>query len=255
MSLELTATNSGICGVGGILNIPLPQHILDDPCMVFFMGSTGVFGYTGLTQSNKSQLLYWSIWDTDLPERDRKPDIERLQKDLRERHGDWTDPMIAECLKNSRPDNIYPVFVMPELPHWGRDGCVLVGDAAHTLPPRTGQGSSQAFEDAQTLALLLAGSSKNHSNDLSTAISRSITSFYEIRHKRVYHMRAKAMAWKDPKMPMAWWQTVLLYAFLTVYVKVQYLLSFFDGGNVSWDVEGNVKSFLEREEKAGAKSL
>lgn len=222
--------------------------------MMFFMGSTGVFGYTGLTQSNKSQLLYWSIWDTALPERGQKPDLERLQKELHERHDDWTDPMIAECLKNSRPDNIYPVFAMPELPHWGRDGCVLVGDAAHALPPRTGQGSSQAFEDAQTLALLLAGTVKNEPDNLSTAISRSIAGFYELRHKRIYHMRAKAMAWKDPKMPMAWWQTLLLYAFLTLYVKVQYVLSFFDGGNVNWDVRGIVKAFLENEEQKDGKS-
>lgn len=54
-------------------------------------------------------------------------------------------------------------------------------------------------------------------------------------------------------MPMSWLQTMLLYTFLTLYVKVQYLLSFFDGGNVNWDVKGNVKSFLEKEEQRSGK--
>lgn len=217
--------------------------------MVFFMGSTGVFGYTGLTQSDKNKLLYWSIWHTDLPERGQKPDIDVLQKEMHERHHNWTDPMIAKCLKHSKPDNVYPVFVMPELPHWGRDGCVLVGDAAHALPPRTGQGSSQAFEDAQTLSLLLAGNLERQPEDLSEVISRSISGLYDIRHKRVYYMRAKAMAWKDPEMPMPWWKTCLLYAFLFVYVKVQYLLSFFDGGNVNWDLRGHVKAYFEAQDR------
>lgn len=252
---ELTDTISGLCGVGGVLDIALPQHLINDPCMMFFMGSTGHFGYTGLTQSDKNKLLYWSIWDTKLPERGQKPDLDLLQKELHQRHDDWTDPIIGKCLENSRPNNIYPIFVMPELPHWGRDGCVLIGDAAHALPPRTGQGASQAFEDAQSFALLLAGNVENHgSNNLAGAISRSISGFYEMRHARIYHMRAKAMAWKDPKIPMSWLQTMLLYVFLTLYVKVQYLMSFFDGGNVNWDVKGNVKMFLEKGQRTGVKS-
>lgn len=243
---------SGICGVGGILDIPLPKHLIDDPCMIFFMGSTGVFGYTGLTQSDKNKLLYWSIWHTDLPEHGKKPDLDVLQREMYERHHDWTDSMIAKCLEHSKPDNIYPVFVMPELPHWGRDGCVLVGDAAHALPPRTGQGSSQAFEDAQTLSLMLAGFLKRHPRDLNKAISRSVSGLYKVRHARVYHMRAKAMAWKDPEMPMPWWKTLLLYTFLVVYVKIQYLMSFFDGGNVEWDLQGHVKKYFEAEDRVDA---
>src|SRR5450755_2516121 len=33
---------------------------------------------------------------------------------------------------------------------------VLIGDAAHAIPPTGGQGAAQAFEDAQTLAYALA---------------------------------------------------------------------------------------------------
>ncbi|KAI1374158.1 hypothetical protein F4677DRAFT_447803 [Hypoxylon crocopeplum] len=126
---------AGICAGGGVLDVPLPKHLVDNPTMLFFMESTGVFGYTGLTQSDKNKLLYCS----------------------RGRHGDWTDPLIGQCLAKANLDNIYPIFVIPDLPYWGRDGCVLVGDAAHALPPKSGQGVSQAFEDGEALPLLLAG--------------------------------------------------------------------------------------------------
>lgn len=219
---------------------------------MFFMGARGHFGYTGLSQSDKNKVLYWSIWHTDLPEHGKKPDIDKLTKELHERHHDWADPMITKCLQQGKPDNIYPIFVLPELPHWGRDGCVLVGDAAHALPPNTGQGSSQAFEDAQTLSLLLAGNMERHPGDLNEAISRSIRGLYKVRSKRVYYMRAKAMAWKDPELPMPWWKTMLLYAFLVVHVKVRYLLSFFDGGYVDWDLKGHVKAHFEAEDQVSA---
>ena len=37
---------------------------------------------------------------------------------------------------------------------------VILGDAAHAIPPSAGQGISQAFEDVYALALLLAASKK-----------------------------------------------------------------------------------------------
>ncbi|KJZ70843.1 hypothetical protein HIM_09757 [Hirsutella minnesotensis 3608] len=41
-------------------------------------------------------------------------------------------------------------------PTWERDGVVLMGDAAHALPPTSGLGSSQALEDAEAFVLFLS---------------------------------------------------------------------------------------------------
>jgi len=213
--------------------------------MVFFTGSTGTFGYSGLTQADKNKLLYWSVFTTDLPARGIKLDHDLLVKQLRERHSGWTDPYIGKCLAKAELDNIYPVFVMPQLPHWGRDGCVLVGDAAHALPPRSGQGSSQGFEDAQTLALLLRGflDGAEGGGDSAEAIAKAIKGLYEVRHKRVEHIRSMAMVWKDPETPMPQIGTYMLYALLFVFVKIRYIMGFFERVD-AWDAKVEVEKYL-----------
>ncbi|OQU95260.1 hypothetical protein CLAIMM_01493 [Cladophialophora immunda] len=53
-------------------------------------------------------------------------------------------------------DAAYPTWTTPELPYWSLRGrAVLVGDASHALQPSSGQGASQALEDAEALALFL----------------------------------------------------------------------------------------------------
>ncbi len=59
---------------------------------------------------------------------------------------------------------ILPRFTTPRLPHWSnvttqnpnnRGRIILLGDAAHTMPPDVGQGASCAVEDAVVYTLLL----------------------------------------------------------------------------------------------------
>jgi len=54
--------------------------------------------------------------------------------------------------------NIWPFYSVPKLDSWtsATRRVMLVGDAAHALPPTTGGGANQAFEDSYTLGKLLA---------------------------------------------------------------------------------------------------
>lgn len=49
----------------------------------------------------------------------------------------------------------YPIFDMPRVPIWRREGAVLLGDAAHATSPSAGQGAALAIEDALVLAKCL----------------------------------------------------------------------------------------------------
>jgi 2-polyprenyl-6-methoxyphenol hydroxylase-like FAD-dependent oxidoreductase len=229
--------------VGGILDMQLPQHLIDDPAMIFFTGATGVFGYSGLTQQDHQKLLFWSVYQTDLPPRDLKHDKAALTLKLKERHGDWADLIIRKCLNKAEVDTIYSIFIMPDLPHWGRDGVLLIGDAAHALPPRTGQGSSQAFEDALTLTLLLSSYLGKH--DPSDAVAKTIQGVYDVRHERTKKLKDKALAFPEPKMPMSNAMKWLLWTVLFVLTKLMYITSYFAIVD-KWDAYDAVEAYINR---------
>jgi 2-polyprenyl-6-methoxyphenol hydroxylase-like FAD-dependent oxidoreductase len=50
--------------------------------------------------------------------------------------------------------NLWPFYVVPKLDTWVSKGgkVVIMGDAAHAIPPTAGQGVNQAFEDVYTFA-------------------------------------------------------------------------------------------------------
>jgi 2-polyprenyl-6-methoxyphenol hydroxylase-like FAD-dependent oxidoreductase len=221
----------------------VPQHLLDDPAMVFFMGATGTFGYSGLTQEDHNKLLFWSVYQTDLPPREAKHDHVALAQLLKERHGEWADPVIRKCLDDAVIDTIYPIFVMPDLPHWGHDGTVLIGDAAHALPPRTGQGSSQAFEDALTLSLLLEAHLAKH--DIRDTVAKTIQGLYDVRHGRTKRLKDKALAFPEPKMPMSHAMKWVLWAVMFFLTKITYITNQFAVVD-KWNAKEAVAEYLQK---------
>ncbi|KAF2174184.1 hypothetical protein M409DRAFT_16454 [Zasmidium cellare ATCC 36951] len=60
--------------------------------------------------------------------------------------------------------SLWPFYTVPKIPRWfsEEDGgrVVILGDAAHAIPPAAGQGVCQAFEDVHSLALALAAANE-----------------------------------------------------------------------------------------------
>jgi 2-polyprenyl-6-methoxyphenol hydroxylase-like FAD-dependent oxidoreductase len=63
--------------------------------------------------------------------------------------------------------NIWPFYIVPKLDKWAseRRRVIILGDAAHAIPPSAGQGINQAFEDIYMFALLLAQADKVRMED------------------------------------------------------------------------------------------
>lgn len=79
---------------------------------------------------------------------------------LRENKDDWPD-IVQSALEGAPVENmgIWAFYMIPKLKSWASSKekrVVLVGDAAHAIPPTAGQGVNQAFEDINMLALLLS---------------------------------------------------------------------------------------------------
>lgn len=71
-------------------------------------------------------------------------------------------PSLVQSVLDNVPKeslSIWPFYLVPKLPSWTSSShtnrVIILGDAAHAIPPTAGQGASQAFEDAYSLALLL----------------------------------------------------------------------------------------------------
>jgi 2-polyprenyl-6-methoxyphenol hydroxylase-like FAD-dependent oxidoreductase len=76
--------------------------------------------------------------------------------DLQAEFADWHRPIADVLAATPAVERSYlSLCDLPPLPHWHRDGIVLIGDAAHATTPNLGQGAAQALEDVATLAPLL----------------------------------------------------------------------------------------------------
>ncbi|PKX89089.1 FAD-dependent oxidoreductase, partial [Aspergillus novofumigatus IBT 16806] len=106
------------------------------------------------------------------------------------------DLLIGKIIAEAEPSHVYCIKTLPKLPTWGANRIVLVGDSAHAMSPITGQGASQSLEDAQTFALLLSNMLRKfhaeevNSNSWSITFERTLSLYYDMRHRRVAVGRA-----------------------------------------------------------------
>ncbi|KAJ2972112.1 hypothetical protein NQ176_g7341 [Zarea fungicola] len=91
--------------------------------------------------------------------------IDMLQRDPNA----WTPLVQSVQAQASTPDahflNVWPFYTVPKMDRWhsATGKVVILGDAAHAIPPSAGQGANQGFEDAYSFGLLLATLTENAS--------------------------------------------------------------------------------------------
>lgn len=159
--------------------------------------------------------MWWSTRESAEP--DKKPiSVDELMQQVRNTHKGWTDPVVTELLTKVSCDSVYPTWIIGQLPTWGENGLSLVGDAAHALQPTSGQGSSQALEDAKCLGLLLkhyVGETTDcgSTNELDEAISKSTKALYVIREPIVRGIADFANKMSKRKLDMNIFEEYLTY--------------------------------------------
>lgn len=101
---------------------------------------------------------------------------------LRENQADWPD-IVQSALENAPVENmgIWPFYGIPKFSKWASptDRVIVLGDAAHAIPPTAGQGVNQAFEDVNMLALLLSKLSPQ------TPLREALKFWQEYRQRRI----------------------------------------------------------------------
>ncbi|KIN04995.1 hypothetical protein OIDMADRAFT_116208 [Oidiodendron maius Zn] len=81
--------------------------------------------------------------------------------------------------------NVWPFYIVPKLEKWTSPSrrVVMLGDAAHAIPPSAGQGINQAFEDVYMFSLLLAQAGK-------VAMEKALTFWQQYRQERIEQIMA-----------------------------------------------------------------
>lgn len=135
---------SGLYSFGGIVR---DSDFTGEPGvynMVF--GKRAFFGYT-VAASGET----W--WFANLPRElgDVPPDWKPLLVEAFKDDANFS----AELVSRSKLDLAVPVYDLAPLRTWHKGRVVLTGDAAHATSPSSGQGASQAIEDAIVLARCL----------------------------------------------------------------------------------------------------
>ncbi|KAK1670999.1 hypothetical protein BDP55DRAFT_732614 [Colletotrichum godetiae] len=67
---------------------------------------------------------------------------------------EWMD-MVHEIIKNTNAVQFYPIYKMPRGRPWSKGRCMVLGDAAHAMPPHASQGVSMALEDVFLFSKML----------------------------------------------------------------------------------------------------
>ena len=228
----------GLVGVGGFVPSADLQAHIDPGTMAIVFGGNGFFGYVYSESAGSSTdqplpygtalpgdtLTWWSTYYVkDCPD-PKSIDREAVIQDLRKRHGNWRLPVIQKIINSVSLETMYPVWTTPELPTWHRDGLILLGDAAHTLPPTSGQGSSLALEDSESFALFLSHFLKTNydnpqANQAATeklAIKQASEKHMKLRQPRIKVILDRARQMESKKQNLNIFEEFFLYFILKI---------------------------------------
>jgi 2-polyprenyl-6-methoxyphenol hydroxylase-like FAD-dependent oxidoreductase len=236
----------------------LPQKLQDalkTEAVTMTFGPDGFFGYS-LCNADGSQVQWWSTFEAASP-LPRDLPVSEIRESLLRRHGEWKSPhdtsehpVFSSIIKQACGSSdsataveqgvlVLPVYVISRLSTWGSESgrILLLGDAAHTMPPDTGQGVSCAAEDAIAIAMLLQNAGEN-------VDFRKLKEDYEaLRMPRIHKILDIAKRMGDQKKKLSTVQELMRDVAMWVMCKLP-------EGTVSerfaYDVQMEVEKLLEK---------
>ena len=122
------------------------------------------------------------------------PILQEILEDVKGQCGD----MLRDFVKQSKLVKFHPIFSLPIGAKWNRGRCLLLGDAAHAVSPRTSQGTSMALEDVFMLSWVLS--------EASLHIEEIFTLYDAKRRPRVNEIKKAARANGEGRKKAGTWR-------------------------------------------------
>lgn len=242
---------TGQLGLGGgqVSRSSLPAT-LPQPCLILGPGNS----YMMMPSTPDGQTVNISA-TLEVPERSRAGwtelanDKATLKNMLVDRHCGSTSmwpKAVQESCRSAKAESlaIWPFYSAPILESWISSGgrVILLGDAAHAMPPTGGQGAAMAFEDAASLSLCFKKLTARSSEFGTLDISADLHAWQERRMKRVEQVKAFTSQGGDVRRATTGWVQMVIKEWL------MWMVLWYRGeeGGFAWVYE-------YREEGVGAK--
>lgn len=190
-------TFTGLAGIGSIIPTSFITGSATPPFKGMHVTMTQEGLFIAMTATASDDEIYWGFskevaeppsgdakdgWDVR-----RKKEVEGFKAPLmgllQDAGGDWGATM-RKVVGNTEIVKFYPIYKLPLGGDWSKGRCLLLGDAAHAMPPHAGQGVSMALEDVFLLTRLL--------EDESRSVGEVYKTFDKIRKPRVDEISTRA---------------------------------------------------------------
>jgi 2-polyprenyl-6-methoxyphenol hydroxylase-like FAD-dependent oxidoreductase len=117
--------------------------------------------------------------------RARGQDADKTRADLLLRYGGARQPAIAEWIADAQDLFLWPVFTLSKHGRWATDRVMLIGDAAHAMPPQ-GESTGIVFEDGVLFSRVLARwMQKSGNGSDGTPVREAFDAFERLRRGRI----------------------------------------------------------------------